>query len=191
MTDVRRGAVPVMAALLVLAMLGVRGAAAQGVDGEVEVRVAAQRLADGRTEFALQERESDGSWAERRLPRARFFPANADVGRWLSSSPLTVEAEPDSMLTATPEAGVEVRVAAQLLADGRMEFALQEREADGSWAERRLPSARFFPANARVGRWLSSSALTVQRLQRRPHPRPRLRLPTPAGVCSAEATAAG
>ena len=188
MTDVRRGAVLVMAALLVLAMLDVRGAAAQGVDGEVEVRVAAQRLADGRTEFALQERESDGSWAERRLPRARFFPANADVGRWLSSSPLTVEAEPDSMLTATPEAGVEVRVAAQLLADGRMEFALQEREADGSWAARRLPSARFFPANARVGRWLASSALTVGATAPAPTATPT---PTqaPSAACTPEAVA--
>ena len=161
MRNRRRGTALVSAALLLLAMLGVRGAAAQGVEGEVEVRVAAQRLADGRTEFALQERESDGSWAERRLPQARFFPANADVGRWLSSSPLTVEAEPDSMLTATPEAGVEVRVAAQLLADGRMEFALQEREADGTWADRRLPARRFFPANAAVGQWLASSPLTI------------------------------
>ena len=184
MTDVRRGAVPVMTALLVLAMLGVRGAAAQGADGEVEVRVAAQRLADGRTEFALQERESDGSWAARRLPSARFFPADADVGRWLSSSPLTVEAQPDSMLTATAEAGVEVRVVAQLLADGRMEFALQERESDGLWGARRLPAARFFPANAGVGRWLSSSALTVQVFEAAPAPTPT---PTPAapaaGTC--------
>ncbi len=89
------------------------------------------------------------------------------------------------MLTATAEAGVEVRVAAQLLADGRMEFALQERDADGSWAELRLPSARFFPANARVGRWLASSALTVSASSATPTP-----TPTPAGACSAEATAA-
>ena len=183
MANARRRAAVVAAALLVLAVLGVPGAAAQGAAGEVEVRVAAQRLADGRTEFALQERESDGSWAPRRLPSARFFPANADVGRWLSSSPLTVEAQPDSMLTATAEAGVEVRVAAQLLADGRMEFALQEREADGSWAELRLPSARFFPANAGVGRWLSSSALTVQVFEVAPAP-----TPTPAPAAPAAGT---
>ena len=199
MANARRRAAVVAAALLVVAVLGVRGAAAQGAAGEVEVRVAAQRLADGRTEFALQERESDGSWAARRLPSARFFPANADVGRWLSSSPLTVEAQPDSMLTATAEAGVEVRVAAQLLADGRMEFALQEREAGGSWAERRLPSARFFPANADVGRWLSSSALTVRVFEAAPAPTPTptpTATPTPAPTppaapreCSTEAVA--
>ncbi|MCY4616470.1 MAG: S1C family serine protease [Chloroflexi bacterium] len=161
MRHARRSAVLVTAALLVLGVLGVRGVAAQGANGEVEVRVAAQRLADGSTEFALQERAADGSWDDRRLPRSRFFPANAVVDRWLSSSPLTVDVSSGSMSTAAGAAGVEVRVAAQLLADGRMEFALQEREPDGSWAERRLPRARFFPANARVGRWLASSALTV------------------------------
>ena len=161
MRRVKGTAVLVTAALLVFAVLGTRSVAAQGADSEVEVRVAAQRLADGRTEFALQERAPDGSWDDRRLPRSRFFPANAVVDRWLSSSPLTVDVSSGSMSTAAGGAGVEVRVAAQLLADGRMEFALQEREPDGSWAERRLPRARYFPANARVGRWLSSSALTI------------------------------
>ena len=173
-----------LVALLLLALLGVPVAAAQGGGGEVEVRVAAQRLADGRTEFALQEREADGAWGDRVLPRSRFFPANADVGRWLSSSPLTVEAQSESMLTATPDAGVEVRVVAQLLADGRIEFALQERAADGSWAERRLPQARFFPANADVGRWLSSSALTVTAATPTPTPNP-----APSVACTPEAVA--
>ena len=130
-------------------------------DAEVatlEVRVAARRLADGRTEFALQEREEDGSWAARRLPTRRFFPADAEVGRWLASSPLTVELPAgDASMPST----LVVRVAAQLLASGGMEFALQEREDDGSWGERRLPARRFFPADAAVGRWLSSSALTL------------------------------
>lgn len=150
----------VAAMLVVVSLLGIRGAAAQSAPGEVEVRVAAQRLADGRTEFALQERVG-GSWGERRLPSSRFFPANASVGRWLASSPLTVEVQPEGMQTASGGTSVEVRVAAQLVADGRIEFALQER-VGGSWGERRLPRARFFPANARVGRWLASSALTVR-----------------------------
>ena len=54
------------------------------------MQITAQRLASGRTEVALRQRETDGSWSERLLPRARFFPANATVGRWLSSLPLTV-----------------------------------------------------------------------------------------------------
>ena len=152
-----------LAAVTLLAVLLAAAPPAHGQEGEIEVRVAAQRLADDRTEFALQERRPDGSWAARRLPRARFFPANATVGRWLASSPLTVDLSPDSMSTATGASTVEVRVAAQLLADGRMEFALQERNADGSWAARRLPRARFFPASPSVGRWLASSPLTVSR----------------------------
>ena len=130
-------------------------------DAEVaslEVRVAARRLADGRTEFALQQREDDGSWADRRLPSRRYFPADAEVGRWLASSALTV-ALPAS--DASTPSTLVVRVAAQLLASGGMEFALQERADDGSWGERRLPTRRFFPADARVGRWLSSSALAL------------------------------
>ncbi len=148
----------VLAALAItLIGLGVSAAPAHGTGDEVEVRVAAQRLADGRTEFALQERRADGEWGERRLPLARFFPADTRVGRWLGSSPLTVRAPGAS--EGAP--GLEVRVAAQLLLDGRMEFALQERQADGAWGERRLPRARFFPADARVRRWLVSSPLTV------------------------------
>ncbi len=150
-------------ALLSAALLALMLAApaAHGQQDELEVRVAAQRLADGRTEFALQERQANGAWGERRLPSGRFFPAGTRVGRWLGSSPLTIEVASDSMSTATGDSGIAVRVAAQLLADGRMEFALQERETNGQWGERRLPRSRFFPANATVGRWLASSPLTV------------------------------
>ena len=55
----------------------------------VIVRITAQRLADDRIEFAVQQQLSDGTWDERRLPARRFFPANAAVERWLNSSPLT------------------------------------------------------------------------------------------------------
>ena len=58
------------------------------------MRITAQRLADGRTKFALQEREADGGWGEGLLPRARFLPATATVGPWLSSTPLTCEKKP-------------------------------------------------------------------------------------------------
>ncbi|MYE32891.1 MAG: trypsin-like serine protease [Chloroflexi bacterium] len=169
-------------ALALVLILGARVARAQTTEVDVEVRVAAQRLADGRTEFALQERAADQSWEDRRLPQRRFFPANARVGQWLSSSALTVEAQSDGMQTAS-EAGVEVRVAAQRLANGRMEFALQERAADGSWGARQLPARRFFPANPDIGRWLSSSPLTVRVAA------PAAPPPSPRAECSAESTA--
>ncbi len=133
------------------------GAGAGAATGTVEVRVAASRLADGRTEFALQQRDADGSWGDRQLPSRRFFPAGTAVGRWLASSRLTVEPPPAAAAAPAPV----VRVAAQLLDDGRMEFALQELQDDGSWSDRLLPRRRIFPAGAAVGRWLSSSPLAV------------------------------
>ena len=77
-------------ASIMLVWLSVGALTADWQDGlAVEVRVAAQRLADGWTEVALQERQPD-PWGARRLPRARFFPADAEVGSWLSSSPLVL-----------------------------------------------------------------------------------------------------
>ncbi len=158
--------------LLVAVGLGVisSGAGAQDADGDAdgagaedeasaEVRIVAQRLADGRTEFGLQHLGGDGRWGERLLPTRRFFPAEVEVGRWLSSSPLSfIEAA-----TAEDEAAasIELRIVAQRSADGRIEFGLQQRGANGEWGERLLPTRRFFPAEVEVGRWLSSTAVAV------------------------------
>ena len=56
-------------------------------------------------------------------------------------------------------ASVEVRIQAMRLDDGRIEFALQQREGSG-WSERILPDRRFFPTSS-TGRWLSSSPIEV------------------------------
>ncbi len=61
--------------------------------------------------------------------------------------PANAQAEPDP---------VDVRVRAQLLADGRIEFGLR------SGGEDYLPSSRFFLANATVDRWLQSSVIAVE-----------------------------
>ena len=58
----------------------------QSITGTSDVRIVAQKVEDGRIEFGL---EQDG---ERILPRSRFFPTDAQVGRWLRSSPLKVAA---------------------------------------------------------------------------------------------------
>ena len=63
-----------------------------------EVRVAVQRLADDRIEFALQKRLPGETWGERILPARRFFPAAAEVGRWLISAPVVV-----TLLASPPE----------------------------------------------------------------------------------------
>ena len=156
-----RRVVPAVAAAIILAGFGSSDVAAQEPAADGEVRITARRLADGRTEFALQERAAGGSWGERRLPRARFVPASPAVDRWLSSSVLTIDLPALAMLSAEEHASVEVRIAARRLADGRTEVALQERSPGGSWSVRRLPRSRFIPARPVVGRWLSSSSITA------------------------------
>lgn len=56
--------------------------------------------------------------------------------------------------------GTEVRITAMRHDDGRVEFALQEREGAG-WSDRILPTRRFFPATGREGRWLVSTPIRV------------------------------
>ena len=55
---------------------------------------------------------------------------------------------------------VDVRISARVLADGRIEFALDQRTR-GNWGERLLPERRFFPADAALGQWLVTSAVTL------------------------------
>ncbi len=123
-------------------------AAQDTTDGSGEVRIVARKLDDGRIEFGLQQRQADDSWGNRQLPRVRFFPTTATIGRWLASSPLGLPAG-------------EVRIVARKLDDGRIEFGLQQRQADDSWGDRQLPRVRFFPTTATIGRWLASSPLTL------------------------------
>ena len=81
-------------ALLVLAVVGSVTSVvvySQVQTAEVEVRVRAKRLADGRTEFAVQQRE-DGGWSDslfRSNPRLRADPV---VDRWYSSRAVTASA---------------------------------------------------------------------------------------------------
>ena len=142
---------PAVVALLAAAVVAAGGTvAAQEQTGDDEgavVRVVARRLADDRIEFALQQRRSDATWGSRQLPRSRFFPADAAVGRWLVSSPLSA-------------GDATVRIVARRLTDGRTEFGARVR-AGGSWGQRLLPSKRFFPTTATVGRWLRSSPLQL------------------------------
>ncbi len=108
-------------------------------DDEATGRIVAQRLEDGRVEFGWQ--PTGGS---RVLPRQRYFPPDATVDRWLRSSPVEV---------GDAEIG---RINARLLEDGRIEFAFTP--TDG---ERITPQARYFPADARVGRWLRSTEIAI------------------------------
>ena len=131
-----------------VAAFGIGLAAAQ--NSGAEVRIEARRLGDGRVEFALSERGTDGEWGDRILPSSRYFPTGSR-GRWLRSSPVSVGAGAPAPT---------VRIEARRLGDGRIEFALSERGTDGAWGDRVLPSSRYFPTGSR-GRWLRSSPVFV------------------------------
>ncbi len=90
----RFGSRPVLLVALVAAIIG--GVATYGVSAltstaTTEVRISAQRLDDGRVEFALQPRADDGSWGERLLPDRRMFPAEGFLNRWANSSSLEID----------------------------------------------------------------------------------------------------
>ena len=69
-----------------IAVLGVTAIPASGAGHEAEVRISARLLADGRTEAGLQQREADGGWSERVLPRGAVLPRHVR-GRALAVGP--------------------------------------------------------------------------------------------------------
>ena len=97
---------------LVAAIIG--GVATYGVSSltgtaKTEVRITAQRLDDGRVEFALQQREDDGTWSDRLLPARRFFPRTGFVNRWANSTPLEIDSRiPFYINTTVPTRSVTV-----------------------------------------------------------------------------------
>ena len=136
-----------------LAWMGVAGVPAvavaqevsdQQAEDEVEARIAARRHDDDRVEFGLQFRLPGGQWTERVLPTWRFFPPGPEVGRWLASSSVVLRRDGETEESASSTQS-DVRIAAQRVADGRIEFALQQRLPGETWGERLLPRRRFFP----------------------------------------------
>ena len=71
---------------------------------ETDVRIAAQRLSDGRVEFALQQRIG-GEWSDRIPPSGRYLPVNAPTNRWLRSTPVTLAVAVPESTTADPQTG--------------------------------------------------------------------------------------
>lgn len=65
-----------------------------------------------------------------------------------------------SALTST--ATTEVRISAQRLEGGLIQFALQQRQPDGGWGERQLPSLNLLRAQGQLNRWANSSAIEVE-----------------------------
>jgi len=91
-------AVVLIAAVITVVALDLTGQDARSqeprADVAADVRIAAQRLEDGEVRFGLRVRDGSGGWVEPVTPRAhRFDPATVSIGRWLVSSPLTLEVD--------------------------------------------------------------------------------------------------
>ncbi len=126
--------------------------------GDNDVRIVARQLSNGKLEFGLQQRQQDNSWGTRVLPKARLFPSNTPVGRWLVSSTMTL------WVAETADALVEeirVRIVARKWSDDRVEFGLQQQNDSGSWGPRHLPDRRFFPKPVIPSNWLSSTQVSL------------------------------
>ena len=89
-----------MRSLILLALGALIGAAALGgvwavghvnEDAELEVRVAAVRLDDGRVEIGVQQRGDDGAWGETQRPELRFLAADSESGKVRYSSPVAFD----------------------------------------------------------------------------------------------------
>ena len=144
-------------------------AVAQTGDG---LRILARPLADGRVELGVQQRHAGGGgarivalgevdgaaaprgrgWGESLLPHRRFVAADATIGRWPAASPVTI---------GSGDGVQAVRLAARRLADGRLEWVLQQRDGGDEWGKSLLRERRFVAADAPVGRWLASSPVAV------------------------------
>ena len=131
-----------MAALVAIIAADFTTAQAQS-DDETTGRIVARRLDDGRVEFGWQPR-TNGGWGARVLPRARYFPTAATPNHWLHSSSVEV-------------GGTAIgQINARLHSDGRIEFAFTP-----IGGQRILLTKRYFPTDARVGRWLRSTQIEV------------------------------
>lgn len=73
-------------------LIGAAGTALAMHTGGGDVRIVAQRQEDGSVRVGLQDRLPNGEWSEPHLPQRGVVPADAEVGRWLGSSPLDVGA---------------------------------------------------------------------------------------------------
>ena len=70
-----------------------------------------------------------------------------------------------TLRTETEEVEQRLRVSAQRLESGRVQFGVRVADASGGWSDPVEPRAKqFLPSNRTANRWLSSSSLTVKRV---------------------------
>ena len=138
-TALRSAAVAALAALAAIAAIVVADftVPVSAQSEEITGRIVARQLADGRVEFGWQ-----ATGSARVLPRQRYLTKKTPIDLWLRSSRVRVAGDAIG------------RINAKRLADGRIEFGFTPING-----ERIEPRARYFPADARVDRWLRSTPI--------------------------------
>ena len=116
------------------------------------VRVAARGTPSGSVEFAIQQLSASRAWGELLFGRSRFMSLRLiELQQWRYASPVTIRGRS------------EVRVAARGTASGSVEFAIQAREADGSWGELLFGESRFMtPGLIALQQWRYASPVVVR-----------------------------
>lgn len=127
-----------LAALVAAALIlgcGLGFALSQSISVPVEVRVVAQKYESGAVEVGV---EQDG---ERYLPDSRFLPSDAETGRWLRSSPVTISVEHVGPETAAAPPTVRYPTAEEIAA-----AIVSLMTAAESGADRSFPTAEEIAA---------------------------------------------
>lgn len=144
-----------------------RGATSSSIDG-CEVSVTIQHLPTGCT--VSPSHSQTLTWHRSRTFEHYDFEFDIDCSGGVGTPAVDIDlppAPPGTERDSDPadldaiSDGADVRIIARRLSNGKIEFGIEQRQSNDTWAGRQLPRSRLFPINAQVNQWLVSSPMTV------------------------------
>ena len=169
-----------VALCLLITGLGTAAGAQQAAEVSIEARIAARSQADGRVELALQQRQSDDSRGQHLQTEMNADGEDAAQQRQSDDTwgehifvqrrmlrPETIESGTGTWKYSTQfdlEGGIKARITARWRSDGRVEFALQQRQHDDSWGQHLFVQQRLLQPEtieSGTGTWKYSTPYTL------------------------------